>query len=151
MKKNGFTIAIVTALAVFFCGCDALDPEPPPYVVSKPVCCIEANEGYYRFAGIEFDFLNTSPKNVCRFTVACMVYDADTNEDPFIGSNTVQFTYEGDIPKNESRSLSISLDPYIYVAPEKPFLIDFFHVTRIEYVDGSSWEDETGIYYTRSY
>jgi hypothetical protein len=78
-----------------------------------------------------------------------MVFDAETSKNPLIGSNIITASFSGNIPSGVKKDLIISLDPYIYVAPEKPYLVDFFYVSRIAYTDGTVWEDRNGIYYTR--
>jgi hypothetical protein len=143
----------ILALA-FLCSlssCQTLQEDAPPYVISKPVCSIEPNPGYYLFAGIEFDFLNISDKNISEINISFMVFDADTESNPFIGSNIIKVNFTDNINPGELKRLIISLDYYMYVAAEKPYLIDFFYVAEIKYADGSSWEDQFGIYYTSSY
>lgn len=145
-------IAIVlSAPLITFCGCELVRDDPPPYVISRPVCVAGPCEGYYRFAGIDFDFRNTGKVAVAKMDVRARVYDPVTKKNPFIGSNDVSFAYRGSIAQGATTSLKISLDEYVHVAPAEPYLVDFFTIRRIEYADGSTWEDPAGVYYARSY
>lgn len=147
---GGAVVAFV-ALQATLCGCDLVSDDPPPYVISRPVCVAGQCEGYYRFAGIDFDFRNTGKVAVAEMDVRCRVYDPVTKKNPFVGSNDVSFSYRGSIAQGATASLRISLDEYAHVAPAEPYLVDFFTVRRIEYADGSTWEDPAGVYYARSY
>jgi hypothetical protein len=79
-----------------------------------------------------------------------MVYDAETKRSPFIGSNTIKVTHNGTVAPGEKILFITSLDPYTHIAPSKPYIIDFFYISRIEYSDGSAWEDKYGVYHTGS-
>lgn len=144
-------LAFVFTAGFMLAGCRLLDPDESPFVISKPVCVAGSHAGFYNFAGIELTFYNKSDKPIKNVTMQCNAYDADTKLNPFIGSNILKLHYSGTISPLESVPMIISLDKNLYVAPTKPFLIDFFFITSIEYSDGSSWEDENGTYYTKSY
>jgi hypothetical protein len=126
-------------------------PTEAPYIISKPSCVIGYRDAYYRFVGIEFGFTNITEKTIVSINISCMVFDADTSKNPFIGSNLLKLSYSGSIAPQSTKEMIISLDRYIYVAPDKPYLIDFFYIAEIKYEDGSSWSDMLGIYYTNSY
>ncbi|GHV88641.1 hypothetical protein AGMMS50267_10010 [Spirochaetia bacterium] len=153
MKISFKTSIIVVSLAasLVVSSCKFIQDEPPPYVVSKPVCLIEAKPGYFNFAGIEFDFFNASEKAITNIYLSFMVYDADTKKNPFIGSNVIKMSFDGVIKQQEQKKFFISLDNYSFTIPAKPYLIDFFCVTKIIYEDTSQWEDPSGVYYTNSY
>jgi hypothetical protein len=121
--------------------------NPPPYVITKPLCIAGKSEGYYNFAGVEFEFLNVSDKNISKFNVSFIVYDADTQKNPLAGSNIINVGFEGEIEPDKIRKYIISLDSYLYTVPEKPFIIDHFYVAEIYYSDGSNWKDISGVYF----
>jgi hypothetical protein len=146
MKTLLWIIGVCSVLIL--ASCKLIADSAPPYVVSKPGSYCVEKSGYYVFAGIEFSFLNTSEKAVTDITVSCMVFEPETLRNPLIGSNIIKTSFAGYIPGGRKKDLIISLDPYIYAAPEKPYIIDFFYIARIVYDDGSSWEDPNGIYYT---
>jgi hypothetical protein len=151
MKKLSRLLCICSFLV--FASCEFIADNggysAPPYVISKPLSFAGKKTGYYVFAGIEFTFLNTGGKTVSEVTVSCMLFDAETLKNPFIGSNIVTAGFSGNIPGGGKKDLVISLDRYIYVAPEKPYVVDFFYVSRITYTDGTVWEDRNGIYHTK--
>ncbi len=140
-------------LLLFFSlgSCAILTPESPPYIITKPVCLIENKPGSYPNMGVEFTFTNTSSKTITSFSVSFMVYDAETELNPFVGQNTIRASLSGMIPAQSMKECSFSLDEYVYVVPDEPYLIDFFYISEINYDDGSQWTDTFGVYYTRSY
>jgi hypothetical protein len=145
-----FSVILFLSICI---SCEIIPTETVPYIISKPTCYAETKEGYYNFVGVEFEYANISDKIVTKISVSFIVYDADTKQNPFIGTNIINETFGGSriIKSKEKKLLIISLDPYIYVAPAQPYLIDFFYISSVEFSDGSSWEDHNGIYYTRSY
>jgi hypothetical protein len=147
MKKLLCLVSVCSFLAL--ASCELTADSAPPYVISRPVSYCGEKTGYYSFAGIEFTFLNTGGKTVSDVSVSCMVFDPETSGNPFIGSNIITASFNGSIPAGEKTGLIISLDRYLYAAPEKPYLVDFFYVSRIGYTDGSVWEDRNGVYYTK--
>ena len=137
--------------SVCFVCCDAIEPEIPPYIISKPESKIGTLPGYYQFAGVEFDFFNATTKDISGINISFMVYDSITKKNPLIGSNIISSSYSGGLLRNTSKKMIICLDKYMYVAPDEPYLIDFFYISKISYSDGSQWEDSNGTYFTRSY
>jgi hypothetical protein len=148
IKSKNYAMCFILGFTLLSCVSES---EPPPFVIGKPVCIIAAKPGYYAFGGIEFEFLNISDKKISGMNISFMVYDADTRRNPFIGSNLIKLRFGGDIAPHESKKLIISLDNYMYAAPVKPYIIDFFYIAEINYADGSRWEDTAGVYYTNSY
>lgn len=150
---NGlFPLAVLSlAMAAIVSGCALLVTDAPPYVISVPVCVAGPCDGYYRFAGIDFDFCNTGDATVSGLSVSCLVYDPVTLKNPFVGSNIVRCSFEGTVRPGDSVPLRISLDDHVHVAPNAPYIIDYFTVSKISYVDGSTWEDPAGAYYARGY
>jgi hypothetical protein len=129
-------------------SCKLAADSAPPYVITKPISYCTEKPGYYTFAGIEFVFLNASTKTAVEIAASCMVFDPDSHKNPFIGSNMIRAVFKGAVPGGQKKDFIIPLDPYIYSAPDSPYLIDFFYISRIVYEDGSVWEDNNGIYHT---
>jgi hypothetical protein len=127
-------------------GCHIFHPQGVPFTLSKPECVIGGNEDYYAVAGIVFTFYNTSAKKIKRIEISCMIYDAETKKNPFIGSNLIKAVSNETIESGESKELIIPLDKYVYRIPEKPYLIDHFFIRKLTFSDGSVWEDKTGAY-----
>lgn len=149
MKKIG---CILLLFLVLFSACSPIQPlTTPPYIISKPQSIIGEKEGYYSVAGIEFFYVNIDQKKVAEFEISFIVYDSVTSQNPFIGSNSIRSSFLGELHPNSKKQLSLSLDKYIYVIPNTPYLIDHFYISRITFNDGSTWVDQNGIYSTRSY
>ena len=138
--------AIILLICFFMLGCHIFHPQGVPFTLSKPECVIGGNEDYYAVAGIVFTFYNTSAKKIKRIEISCMIYDADTQKNPFIGSNVIEAAFNEDIGSGESKELIIPLDKYVYRIPEKPYLVDHFFIRKLTFSDGSVWEDKTGAY-----
>jgi len=107
---------------------------------------IGGNEDYYQIAGIVFTLYNTSGKAMERVEVRCMVFDEETKRNPFIGRNVIQAEFNEVIESGEKKELIIPLDRYMYLIPEKPYLIDHFFIREVRFSDGSVWEDKIGAY-----
>jgi len=150
-RKKIAELGLLCLCALLANGCDSLDPDNPPYAISKPVSVAGCKEGYYNFAGIEFTLYNAAEREIEGIEVSCTVYDSETKKNPVIGSNSLHFKSQITIPPNSAKEMVLPLDPYVYSAPQTPWLIDFLYISSISYSDGSSWKDSTGAYYSRSY
>jgi hypothetical protein len=125
-------------------------PSSPPYVVTRPVFVTGERSGYYHYAGIEFFLLNSSGTAISETTVSFALFDAQTGENPLAGSNKFSLTILEVIDPDEKKEIIIPLDDYIYIAPARPYTIDFFYISKIVYADGSLWTDTWGTYHTGS-
>ena len=157
------TVIILTAIlptATMLTSCadlsgiiaDIPPPTPtdmPPFVITKPVFEITERPFYFRYAGIVFNLLNHSENIIEKITVSFMLFDARTQESPFIGSNKFEISKWDLVLPNENKEIIISLDRFIYIAPTEAYLIDFFFITEILYVDGSIWQDKYGMFRVR--
>ncbi len=142
-------VAALPALALFG-SCSLECRESPPYIVGKPRCVIGEKSGCYLVAGIEFDFYNTDDRELRSLSVAALVYDRETRDNPLIGSNRIAATLTDSLPGGSKAALAIALDPYLCEIPAAPYIVDFFTVTRVEYADGTSWTDPFGLYHAGS-
>jgi len=152
-KSTRRTVLFLTVILLFSCeytdgraGILYTPAETPPFVITKPVCETRERPGYYKYAGIIFEFMNTGSRVIDEITVSFMLYDSKTNENPFIGNNKFAITKLDLLLPNENKQIPISLDQYIYIAPQTPYLIDFFYISRIHFTDGGIWEDKYGLY-----
>ena len=138
--------AIILLICFFMLGCHIFHHQGVPFTLSKPECVIGGNEDYYAVAGIVFTFYNTSAKKIKRIEISCMIYDAETKKNPFIGSNLIKAVSNETIESGESKELIIPLDRYLHRIPDKPYLVDHFFIRKLTFSDGSIWEDKTGAY-----
>ena len=144
--------AIVLIAATLFIACDGLSPvtsELPPFVITKPAMEITERTNQYYYAGIAFRFLNNSDAYIDMITVSFMLFDAKTQGSPFIGNNKFEITKYDMVFPGENKEVFISLDRYIYTAPSEPYLVDFFYVSEIHYMNDDVWEDKQGKYRVR--
>ena len=133
-------------LYFLFTACTMFTAQQVPFTVSKPECVVGGNEDYYDVAGIVFTFYNTGAKEIQRIEISCMIYDAETKNNPFIGSNLIKAICNETIGSGEQKELIIPLDRYLYRVPDKPYLIDHFFIRKLTFSDGSVWEDKAGVY-----
>ena len=152
--------AMLITVTVLFIACDSpawilMDIPPstpaeiPPFVISKPVVEITERVNHFKCAGIVFKFLNNAGEDVDRITFTFMLFDPKTQSSPFIGSNKFEITKWDFVASGENKEISLSLDQHIYIAPTEPYVIDFFYITEIHYVDDSIWQDKYGKYRVR--
>lgn len=147
-RDKVISILAVTFAAVVSCA----DPmNETPYIVSTPVSKCTPSPGNYEHAGIEFDFFNTTDKDIKSVTVSCYVYSATDKTNPLSISNKVEAIFTEIIPSQSEKRLSINLDSRLYYIPDKPFIVDFFTIPKIGFSDGTVWEDKTCQFFTRSY
>lgn len=130
---------------IFFISCQQ-EPVIIPYALSTPKCKIGENKPWWMLAGVEFEFYNTSQKEIKELQLHFLMYDADTKKNPFIGSNIVELCLIGTILSQSKTKIGISLDPYIHFIPEKPLIIDHFTLDTIRYTDGSCWDNQNYFY-----
>jgi len=123
--------------------------EIPPFVLSKPMVEINERINCFQYAGIVFKFLNNGEKHIDKITICFMLFDAKSQVSPFIGSNKFEIAKYDFLAPGENKEISVSLDRHIYIAPSEPYLIDFFYISEIHYVDGTIWQDTYGKYRVR--
>ena len=161
MRKRRNSIAAILLTAVCFMACEdptwviadsppATPSEIPPFVITRPQMEITERPFYFNYAGMVFNFLNQAEKTVDNITVSFLLFDPKTLESPFIGSNGFKITRWDLILPEENREIIISLDRFLVVAPAEPYLVDFFYIYEIHYVDGSVWRDEYGKFRVRN-
>ncbi len=139
MKSKVLFFLLVTA-SITSC----LHMENIPYAITEPECKIGKVDGFHEFAGIHFVFYNNTEKHVTGFRFSCVVFDSDGESSPLIGSNVISARSLETISAHEGENIIFSLDPYISEIPTEAYVIDFFYVTKIEYSDGSVWDDPYG-------
>ena len=127
----------------------ATPSEIPPFVITKPVVEITERTNYFKCAGIVFKFLNNAEEPITKIKVSFMLFDTKTQSSPFIGSNVFEITKWEFVAPGENKEICISLDQFIYIAPNEPYLIDFFYVAEIHYTDENIWFDQYGKYRVR--
>ena len=124
--------------------------EIPPFVITKPIFELNGRPFNFNYSGVVFNFFNTGEEIVDAITVSFRLFDQRTQNSPLIGTNKFEITKRELVLPEENKEIIISLDHFIYIAPTEAYLIDFFYVSRINYVDGHVWEDKYGKYRVRA-
>ncbi len=112
-----------------------------PYAVSGEMR-LGSSVGYTT-AGFDFLFCNRAEKNVTGFTVVFALFDSD-GDPPFFGADYMTQTFRCILSPQENAEFAVSLDSYLDDVPDEPYLTDYLYAARIEYEDGSVWEDPFG-------
>jgi len=157
--KLGKTLLPLFAVTIFM-ACEAptwiiadMPPttpsEIPPFVLSKPVVEISERINCFKYAGIVFKLLNNGEEHIEMIKICFMLFDTKSQASPFIGSNKFEITKYDFLAPGENKEISVSLDRHIYIAPTEPYLIDFFYISEIHYIDGTVWQDIYGKYRVR--
>ena len=160
MRKILISKIFILALMVLVTSCDGMEGivmdlpasspgELPPFVITKPTFEITGRPLQFRYAGITFDLLNQSTEILESITVSFQLFHPRTLDSPFIGSNKFIITRRDIVLPEEAKEIIISLDNFIHIAPTEPYIIDFFYVYEIHYVDGSVWQDHYGKFRVR--
>jgi hypothetical protein len=127
----------------------AVQPQATPFVLSKPVVEINARINSFKCAGIVFKLLNKSEKHIEKLKFCFVLFDTKTQTIPFSGTNKFEITKNEFLAPGENKEICISLDQYIYIVPTEPYIIDFFYISEIHYIDGAVWLDTHGKYRVR--
>ena len=136
------------ATAVFLAGCHMQfwDISSPPYAITKPIYKFAGPDDVCTLGGVFFDFYNKSEKEIV-FIQACMnVFDKKTSEPAFEGSVGFLSGAPCILKSREKKNLCIPLDDYLCQMENQSFVVDNFFITRIEYADGTFWQDTIGVY-----
>jgi len=160
MKIKQCNRILLLLAALIFTACDtptwiiadmppATPQEIPPFVLSKPVVEINERINCFKYAGIVFKLLNNGEKHIEMIKICFMLFDPKSQVSPFIGSNKFEITKYDFLAPGENKEIAVSLDKQIYVAPTEPYLIDFFYISEIHYIDGTIWQDTYGKYRVR--
>ncbi len=143
MKQNKIISKFLLIICILFSACSAYAKESVPYIVSgEVVLSSEASE--FNAAGFEFYFLNKSEKTVKKFTLVFFLFDED-GEPISNGRSNIVISVEHEIEGNDYLTACLSLDKYLNEIPEVPYEVDYLYVSKIEYVDGSDWDDPLGM------
>ena len=140
-----FEIAVT---AVLVSGCPSLlwNVGSPPYAISKPVYKIAGPDDVCSLGGIFFDFYNKSEKEVVCIETCMNVFNRGTGELAFSGAGGLSSGASCSVQKSQTKNLCIPLDEYLWQMETGGLCVDNFFISRIQYSDGSSWQDKLGVY-----
>lgn len=116
--------------------------DNPPYLIKGEM--VLDKENYDSFSTFAFEFLNKSDKSIKSFTLVFYLFDEDGNP-PVSGRPNIVNTIKHSVGPGDRLESSFSLDRYINLVPENPWLVDYLYVSLIEYDDGTVWKDPFGL------
>lgn len=118
-----------------------------PYIVHRCEILTGKTDGGCEYGAAFVEIENLSEQTITAVEMAFSV--TDENEDnPFLGSNSVQSYSKVHIEAGEPFAISISLDDYMQGDMDEKLYIRNFYLRRIWFEDGGSWKDLSGKYST---
>lgn len=140
MKISRFLMIFILS---FFAGCKTWSFDSVPYVISGDFV-MEENSSDYSICGIDISLLNKSEKEIKNVSIVFFLFDHD-GEPAYECRSKIAVEVEKSIAAREFSSFCISLDKFMNAIPQDTLLIDYLYVSKIEYEDGSKWEDPYGL------
>ncbi len=124
-------------------SCSLFAKEACPYLVSGSVRLV-SETGEFEAAGFDLFLMNKSEKTIKNFTLVFFLFDED-GEPISNGKSNFVISVSKELEGGNSLEACISLDPYLSEIPEYPYEVDYLYISRVEYEDGSVWEDPLGL------
>lgn len=129
--------------AFFVCSCKGYTLDSIPYVINGDFV-MEDSSPDYSICGVDFFLFNKSEKEIRKINIIFYLFDKD-GEPAYECRNKISVEIEIDIPAGESTSFCMSLDKFMNAIPSDYLLVDYLYLAKIEYEDGSEWEDPYGL------
>ncbi len=130
-------------LILFGTGCKTYSLEKIPYVMTGDFV-MEESSADYSICGVDFFLLNKSEKEIKNLTIVFFLFDKD-GEPAFECRSKISAQIERDISAGEDCSFCMSLDNFMNSIPSEYLIVDYLYLSKIEYQDGSVWEDPYGL------
>lgn len=147
MKKHFSYVSLKLLFFVFclnFSSCSLFAGESCPYLVNGEVR-ITTDADEFELAGFDLYFLNKSEKRIESFTIVFYLFDED-GEPVSNGRCNFVLSIKKTVDAGDSMETCISLDSYLQEIPEYSYEVDYLYVSKINYEDGSVWDDPLGLY-----
>ena len=142
MKKAGRLLFLIVSF--FLISCEAFTEEDyAPYVISGDFV-MEEGSSDYSVCGVDFFLVNKSSKDIKSFTIVFFLFDQD-GEPAYECRSKISVEIEKYVDAGESISFCMSLDRFLNSIPSEPLIVDYLYLSKIEYEDGSTWEDPYGL------
>ena len=144
--KNHFLSSkvILIFMCSLFTACAGFAREKVPYSINGEILVGEDNQDF-NIAGLDLNFLNKSEKCVENFTLVFFLFDQD-GEPVANGYSNIVLKITEKVPANDYYTATVSLDDYLVEVTDETYQLDYLYVSRIEYEDGSFWEDPLGLH-----
>ena len=130
-------------LILFGTGCKTYSLEKIPYVMTGDFV-MEESSADYSICGVDFFLLNKSEKEIKNLTIVFFLFDKD-GEPAFECRSKISAQIEKNISAGEDCSFCMSLDNFMNSIPSEYLIVDYLYLSKIEYQDGSVWEDPYGL------
>jgi hypothetical protein len=131
-------------MVIIFLSCDFVNASPPFYVTGFQINFSDIEEDF-TIAEAQFYFRNTSAKDIIGITMSFRVYYSDGSY-PCYGSNRVDVAYAGIIDAGEAELITVSIDSVVKIYRDLALVADQILVEKIEFADGSVWNNTTGFW-----
>ena len=140
MKITRVCIVLLTLLLT---ACNGYSLDSIPYVISGDFVMNDGAKDY-SICGVDIYLYNKSDKEISSVNVVFFLFDKD-GEPAVECRNKISVCVEETIPGQDDCSFCISLDSFMNSIPEEKLLVDYLYLSKIEYEDGSTWEDPYGL------
>ena len=132
---------LINLLFIFFTSCNLFADEKVPYAIEG--CILTDESEIYDYMGLELKVQNKADVKIKGITIVFFIFDEDGEPTSNIKNNIV-LNIHCDIPPNATLEDCISLDNYVYVFEDMEYSVDYLYISKIDYTDGSSWQDPFG-------
>ena len=152
MKNLFAKIILLFFMAAFslFGSCASRPECRQLYWLEGEVCGAGSNDLYFdsETGGAQcvynFDFENLSDIEILRTEFVLSLFDEDG--EPVLDGDWIKFDYVRSVLPGETVEGAVILDEWLAYDSEKSYVTDYFYAGRIEYADGSVFEDPFGRY-----
>jgi len=141
MKK--YLHVLLVFLSFVMINCKSYSLNSIPYVLSGSFM-MEADSEDYSICGVDFYLKNKSKREIKKINIIFYLFDSD-GEPACECPNKINVEIEKSVPAESDWSFCMSLDGFMNTIPSDYLCIDYLYISRIDYEDGSVWEDPYGI------
>ncbi len=133
----------ICLLVLFTSSCKSYAQSYVPYLLDGEFVMDEESDDY-SICGIKLFLVNKSEKNISKVNLVFFLFDKD-GEPAIECRNKFEFNIEQNLTASESCDFCIGLDKYMNTIPSELLFVDYIYLSKIEYEDGSFWEDPLGL------
>ena len=141
MKRYGSLLFMV--FVFLFAGCTLFAKEKAPYVLTGEFVCQEGAQEY-SICGVDFYLYNKAELEMKSAVIVFFLFDSD-GEPIDTGRSSIKLNVKLSLQPKTSTTFCVSLDEYMNSLPEETYFIDYLYISKIEYADGSEWNDAFGM------
>lgn len=135
---------VLIFVSFFILSCSVFSQESVPYVINGNFV-MEDGASDYSICGVDFYLLNKSSKEIKKINVVFYLFDKD-GEPAYECRSKISGEIEKRIEAGGESNFCMCLDSFMNLVPSEPLLVDYLYLSKIEYEDGSQWEDPYGLF-----